>query len=137
MSSKLERFTDLLRDSRNRRNYSNIMKGSAVLEHSRACCEFLRICHENDVIPNSCRVKIHAKPCLSNVIANLRKQNLREASKKELELAIKTEELVKVNAEVRLQTKLDIWSDIHSEELLEPLMNRLEEKKNDGILLPS
>ena len=98
------------------------MKGSAALEHSRACCEFLKFCHENDVIPNSCKVKIHAKPFQSNVIANLRKQNLREASKKELELAIKTEELIRVNAEERLKTKLDIWSNKYSEELLEPLL---------------
>ena len=70
------------------------MKGSAGLEHSKAYCEFLKICYENDVIPNSCKVKLNAKPCPSNVIAKLRAQNIREASKKELELAIKTQELV-------------------------------------------
>ena len=74
------------------------MKGSAVVEQSRACCQFLKVCQGEDVIPNSCKVKINAKPSQSNVIANLRRQNLREASKKELELAIIAEELVIVNA---------------------------------------
>ena len=116
-----ERITELLKDSRCRRNYSNLMKGSAVLERSKACCEFLKVCLENDVIPNSCKVKINAKPCQSNVIANLRKQNLREASKRELELAIQAQQLVRVNAEEKMKTNLDIWSEKHSVELLEPL----------------
>ena len=57
MVSTNEKFTDFLRDTRYRRSYSNIMKGSAVVEQSRACCEFLKICQTEDVIPNSCKVK--------------------------------------------------------------------------------
>ena len=57
-----EKFTDLLKDSGYRRSYSNLMKASSVLERSKACCEFLKDCHENDVLPNSCKVKISAKP---------------------------------------------------------------------------
>ena len=105
------------------------MKGSAVLERSKACCEFLKVCLENDVIPNSCKVKINAKPCQSNVIANLRKQNLREASKIELELAIDTEEIVTANAEEKLKANLQRLSEKYSGETLESLVNRLEEKK--------
>ena len=129
-----ERITELLKDSRCRRNYSNLMKGSAVLERSKACCEFLKVCLENDVIPNSCKVKINAKPCQSNVIANLRKQNLREASKRELELAIDTEEIVTANAEEKLKANLQRLSEKYSGETLESLVNRLEEKKLSQFL---
>ena len=86
------------------------MKGSAVVEQSRACCEFLKVCQSEDVIPNSCKVKINTKPAQSNVIAILRKQNLREASKKELELAIRVEELATVKARDDLK---DISSKIY------------------------
>ena len=134
MLSKLERFTDLLGDSRNRRDYNNIIKGSAVLEHSKACYEFLSVCHENGLIPNSCNVKICAKPCKSDVIANLRKQNLREASRRELELAIKAQEMVRECAEEKLKANLDIWSHKYSEDLLEPLENRLREKRRSQFL---
>ena len=129
-----ERITELLKDSRCRRNYSNLMKGSAVLERSKACCEFLKVCLENDVIPNSCKVKINAKPCQSNVIANLRKQNLREASKRELELAISTEEMVTANAEEKLKANLQRLSEIYSGVTMESLVNRLEEKKLSHFL---
>ena len=107
MSSSTGGFTNLLQDSGYRRNYCNIMKGSAGLEHSKACCEFLKICYENDVIPNSCKVKLKAKPCPSDVIAKLRAQNIREASKKELELAIKTQELVTEDANEKLKRNLN------------------------------
>ena len=105
------------------------MKGSAGLEHSKACCEFLKICYENDVIPNSCKVKLKAKPCPSDVIAKLRAQNIREASKKELELAIKTQELVTEDADEKLKRNLNRLSEKYPEEMLEPLVYKLNEKK--------
>ena len=129
MSLMSEKFTDLLKDSGYRRSYSNLMKASAVLEHSKACCEFLKACHENDVLPNSCKVKICAKPSKSNLIEKLRRENIREASIRELELAVRAEELVTENAEEKLKSNLSKLSDKYSEEELEPMLTRLNGKK--------
>ena len=134
MVSTKERFTDLLRDTRYRRSYSNIMKGSAVVEQSRACCEFLKICQTENVIPNSCKVKINTKPVQSNVIAILRKQNLMEASKKELELAIRVEELATVKARDDLVEDLRKVGEEYSEEKTEVLVAKLNHKMGTQFL---
>ena len=104
------------------------------MEHSKACCEFLKICYENDVIPNSCKVKLKAKPCPSDVIAKLRAQNIREASKKELELAIKTQELVTEDAVEKLERNLNRLSEKYPEEMLGPMVHKLNEKKRSQFL---
>ena len=127
-------FTDILKDERCRRIYSNLMKRSAKVEHSRACCEFLKVCQDGDVIPNSCKVRINAKPAPNNVIDLLRKQNLKEASKKELELAIKVEELSEVKAKEDMAKAVEKMGEELPEAKKEALMEKVNEKKESQFL---
>ena len=110
------------------------MKRSAKVEHSRACCEFLKVCQNGEVIPNTCKVKINAKPAPNNVIDLLRKQNLKEASKKELELAIQIEELSEVKARVDLAEAVEKMGEELPEAKKEALMERVNEKKESQFL---
>ena len=76
-------FTDILKDERCLRIYSNLMKRSAKVQHSRVCCEFLKVCQDGDVIPNTCRVHhdnsftitLIKRPCLGCFSLKLLSQN--------------------------------------------------------------
>ena len=110
------------------------MKRSAKVEHSRACCEFLKVCLDGDVIPNTCKVRINAKQAPNNVIDILRKQNLKEASKKELELAIKVEELSEAKAMEDMAKAVEKMGEELPEAKKEALMERVNEKKESQFL---
>ena len=64
----------------------------------------------------------------------MRAQNIREASKKELELAIKTQELVTEDADEKLKRNLIRLSEKYPEEMLEPMVHKLNEKKRSQFL---
>ena len=79
-----------LREGGNRRIYSNLMKASGEVELSRARCDFLKVCRNEEVIPNSCKVRTKKKN-LSESSQKRREENVQEASVRELELSLEDE----------------------------------------------
>ena len=61
------------------------------MEQSRARCEFLEVCRNEKVFPNSCKVKMPAKKNRSEASQKKREENVQEASVKELGICLEDE----------------------------------------------